>query len=304
MPQNLSDKAKGKQRADAPVPLPPTTRALVVRFTDGVPDLELRLGAADSMRELKHHIRTARPQLERRRLKLIHAGRLVTGDMLLFDWLLTLDDRQRRAAAPPPEAGVSSSSAGQLEHDDTSDTAPAAHPAVLPTAYFHCSVGAEMHADEEDGDDDGQMTQIKPLRGFDRLAGAGFSEADIANFRRQFHAGAADSLALAEFTTEEEYEEHARTLEEQWIESIDGGGLGGRAADNAAVLQGVLLGFFMPVIPFFFFTAPKLPVFWSTGAAVESLGSVIFSRRMQMGLVVGFMINVLLGLWRYLWESL
>jgi hypothetical protein len=33
-----------------------------------------------------------------------------------------------------------------------------------------------------------QGTQIKPLRGFDRLVAAGFSEEDIANFRRTFHS--------------------------------------------------------------------------------------------------------------------
>ena len=33
-----------------------------------------------------------------------------------------------------------------------------------------------------------KKTQIKPLRGFDRLAAAGFSEEDIANFRRTFHS--------------------------------------------------------------------------------------------------------------------
>ena len=93
---------------------------------------------------------------------------------------------------------------------------------TLPTAYLHCSVGPELGSEEAEDGEDGQVrslarrdrpdantdnaqtTQIRPLRGFDRLAGAGFSEADIANFRRQFHAGAADSLALAEFSTQEE----------------------------------------------------------------------------------------------------
>ena len=36
-----------------------------------------------------------------------------------------------------------------------------------------------------------KQTQIKPLRGFDRLAAAGFSEEDIANFRRTFHSRSA-----------------------------------------------------------------------------------------------------------------
>ena len=54
MPQPLSDKAKGKQRAVEPAaPVAPTTRQLVIRFTDGIPDLELTLSKEDSVRNLK-----------------------------------------------------------------------------------------------------------------------------------------------------------------------------------------------------------------------------------------------------------
>ena len=50
-----------------------------------------------------------------------------------------------------------------------------------------------------------QEAQIKPLRGFDRLASAGFSDEDILNIRRQFHSrSVADYLSTAEFPTEEE----------------------------------------------------------------------------------------------------
>lgn len=57
MPQPLSDKAKGKQRAVEPVPIPPATRQLVIRFTDGIPDLELVLGKEDFVRGLKASVR-------------------------------------------------------------------------------------------------------------------------------------------------------------------------------------------------------------------------------------------------------
>ncbi|KAI0032788.1 hypothetical protein K488DRAFT_49163 [Vararia minispora EC-137] len=285
MRKPLSDKAKGKQRAVEPIPIPPSTRPLVIRFNDGIPDLSLRLGQNDTLRQLKANIRAERPQLERRRLKLIHAGRLITNDIRIFEWLTSFEDRQRRAEAAQAAA--------------TPIVAP------LPIAYFHCSVGPELEPGETEDSDEGQTTQIKPLRGFDRLAGAGFSDADITNFRRQFHAGAgADALALTEFATEEEYEEHARTLEEQWIENLDGASLGGRTPDSTTILQGILVGFFFPLIPFFVFASPRLPVFWSSGAAVEPLGSVVFSKRMQMGIVLGFLVNILLGLWRYLWGSL
>ncbi len=46
---------------------------------------------------------------------------------------------------------------------------------------------------------------MQPARGFDRLASVGFSEADIANFRRQFHSQSSNNfLDEQHFETEEE----------------------------------------------------------------------------------------------------
>ena len=45
---------------------------------------------------------------------------------------------------------------------------------------------------------------MQPVRGFDRLASMGFSESDIANFRRQFHSQSAGNYLDMEFETEEE----------------------------------------------------------------------------------------------------
>ena len=62
MPQHLSDKAKGKQRAVEPAaPVAPTTRQLVIRFTDGISDLELTLSKEDSVRNLKSNVRFLDP---------------------------------------------------------------------------------------------------------------------------------------------------------------------------------------------------------------------------------------------------
>ena len=49
-----------------------------------------------------------------------------------------------------------------------------------------------------------QTAQIKPQRGFDRLASMGFSESDIANFRRQFHSRSLMNYLDLDFETEEE----------------------------------------------------------------------------------------------------
>ncbi|KAI0314069.1 hypothetical protein OF83DRAFT_1138573 [Amylostereum chailletii] len=206
----LSEKAKGKQRAlepgpsapAAPPPPPPSLRVLVVRFTEGVQDLSLRLAAKDSVRDIKLKIRTARPELHRRRLRLIHSGRLLTDGTELYAFLAALEDRQRRAATANADARL----AGDTDGDpaEATSTSPAPGPA---TAYLHCSVGPQYAEGEGEGEDHEQTGQIKPLRGFDRLAGAGFSESDIANFRRQFHSRAsAEYLSTEEFATDEECE--------------------------------------------------------------------------------------------------
>jgi DUF2407 C-terminal domain len=49
-----------------------------------------------------------------------------------------------------------------------------------------------------------KTAQLQPLGGFDRLSVAGFSESDIANFRRQFHSQSASSYLDTDFDTEEE----------------------------------------------------------------------------------------------------
>ncbi|KAJ7690692.1 DUF2407 C-terminal domain-containing protein [Mycena rosella] len=288
----LSEKAKGKQRAiDLPVagqssePTSPTERDLVIRFTEGTPDLTVVVTQHDTLRDVKNLIRTLRPQLKDRRLRFIHSGRLLADATLLYSWLVELDEKQRQTPA-----------------DDDS-------PPLSPTTWMHCSVGRELE-DGEDEEGNEQKAQLQPARGFDRLASVGFSEADIANFRQQFHSQSASNYLDTDFETEEEYDEHARSLEEEWIDSLDSAGTASlsqsASANNPAFLQGLLLGFFFPIIPFFFFgNAHPPPVFWQdrTDYEPQETGNVIFSKFMQMGLVVGFLINVLFGTWRFLLDA-
>jgi hypothetical protein len=75
-------------------------------------------------------------------------------------------------------------------------------------------------------------------------------------------------------------DEHARALEEQWIDSLDNAGtasLSQTSPSNSSVLQGIVLGFFFPILPIFFMRKPKLAVFWDDGSAYESPSTVIFS---------------------------
>ena len=139
--------------------------------------------------------------MEDRRLRLIHSGRLLTDGTLLYSWITTLEERQRRA---------------------TSDEASGTQQPSNITTWLHCSVGPKIESGEEGEDaktqviillrhtliyictDIAQMAQLQPLRGFDRLSAAGFSESDIANFRRQFHSQSSSNYLDTDFDTEEE----------------------------------------------------------------------------------------------------
>ncbi|KAG6813744.1 hypothetical protein H0H92_007696 [Tricholoma furcatifolium] len=292
-----SEKAKGKQKAVDPLhedlpasplqTITPQARDLVIRFTEGFPDLLIAVGQQDAVRDVKRKIREGAPELRNRRLRLIHAGRLLTEGTFLYSWLSSLEEKQKRATPNETETGHHSSQA------------------TSSTTWVHCSVGPKLEAGE---DEEGriQTAQLQPARGFDRLSSVGFSEADIANFRRQFHSQSSSNYLDIDFETEEEYDEHARALEEQWIDSIDNAGtasLSQSSPSNITILQGILLGFFFPLMPFFFMRNPTPPVFWDDGTEYESPANVVFSRRMQMGIVVGFLVNILFGMWRFLLDS-
>ncbi len=75
-------------------------------------------------------------------------------------------------------------------------------------------------------------------------------------------------------------DEHARALEEQWIDSMDNAGtatLSQSSSSSSAILQGVLVGFFFPFLPIFFMRSQKLAVFWVDGSEQETSSNVIFS---------------------------
>ena len=58
----LSEKAKGKQRATEPPAEPPAepepdlSRDLVIRFTEGIPDLVLKVSEKDAIRDVKSNV--------------------------------------------------------------------------------------------------------------------------------------------------------------------------------------------------------------------------------------------------------
>ncbi|KAK2464200.1 hypothetical protein APHAL10511_003657 [Amanita phalloides] len=287
----LSEKAKGKQRAidppfqastsHAPATSPEESkRDFIIRFTEGgVVDLLVTVEKGDVVRDVKKKIRQARSELKTRRLRLIQSGQLLTDGTHLLSHFATFEERQRTGT-----------------DDDASYKPP-------NTAWLHCSVGPLLEPGEEEEEGRTQLAQIKPQRGFDRLASMGFSESDIANFRRQFHSRSLMNYLDLDFETEEEYDEYARSLEEQWIDSLDSAGTASLSqsstSSSSSVLQGIVIGFFFPILPFFFMRNQSAAVFWEDGSAQDATPNVILSESMQIGLVIGFMINLLFGLWRY-----
>jgi hypothetical protein len=143
-----------------------------------------------------------------------------------------------------------------------------------------------------------QTSQLQPARGFDRLASLGFSEADIADIRLQFH-----SQTLSDFLDDQQFEgedackldvlfvnsiqpseslfldiEHARSLEERWIESADGAAsVSISQSRSSSLMQGILTGFFFPMLPLFFLAKLNPPVFWDNGEDFEPPENVVFS---------------------------
>ncbi|GAA5973901.1 hypothetical protein JCM8115_002443, partial [Rhodotorula mucilaginosa] len=141
-----------------------------------------------------------------------------------------------------------------------------------------------------------QVHQLTPLQGFDRLREAGFSDQDIENLRSEFraHAPPRGSLDRDPTTTTTaaaaavDDEEHQRALEEQWMSGMTGldeaatAGSSGEGGHYYSLLKGVCAGFFVPFLPLFFFRTQ------------------VFSKRMQIAIVLGIFINLAFGFLRML----
>ncbi|KAG9003275.1 hypothetical protein FRB95_007323 [Tulasnella sp. JGI-2019a] len=277
-PRPLSAKAKGKQRArddnhsngDANTDFdansshpqePVHSRTLTIRFTEGVEDLVLSIGEKEAVRDIKKKIRLERPAIHNRRLRLIHSGRMLTDGTFLYGWLTSLEGRQRRANG----------------RDGDEAEAPTAS---APVTWLHCSIGTEMSAEDEE-EAPQHKEETTPLRGFDRLQTAGFTEDEIETIRRQFRSsrGLDDNPA----PLDDDYDEHARALEEQWIDDLDGaaGPVDGFDTTDGlytTLLEGVTTGFFFGLLPFFLMRQSRPPAFFSDGyEQVDHVPSVIYS---------------------------
>lgn len=77
-------------------------------------------------------------------------------------------------------------------------------------------------------------------------------------------------------------DEHIRTLEEQWIDSMDTHAESmSQSSTRTAILNGIIIGFFFPILPFFFLHEVKPAVFWEDGTDHNVSSRTIFSLVLQ-----------------------
>ncbi|CDZ97096.1 Domain of unknown function DUF2407 N-terminal [Phaffia rhodozyma] len=234
-PPVRSEVSKGKQRArpspseesgagntSAGTTRPLSTGIIRIRFTEIADEanqgVSIDSGDLDISVAACLLIRSSRPHLMNRRLRLIYSGRVLNPLIVVLPWLRLLSEKTKasvhqstttlRSAFEDLSASeLDKGGGGRREEEDE-------------IYWIHCSVGLSFEQSEEEEDkrsltepaEESQTTP--PLRGFDLLrTTAGLSEADIAIMRQQFHG----------VTSEAELDENAERLEDQWIA---GGGAG------------------------------------------------------------------------------
>ncbi|KAF9952663.1 hypothetical protein BGZ72_006027 [Mortierella alpina] len=143
----------------------------------------------------------------------------------------------------------------------------------------------EEDEDEEEEDEDPSPIMAPQPTGFDRLREAGFSEDEIRSIRRQFHASRGtitstvgeNGIAVG-LDQDEDANARARRIEEEWIDQHGAETLpDGLEGSYGEMVWGLMLGFFMGLIALFWFK------------------EATFSRRQQMGIFAGLMINLGFG---------
>ncbi|KAL1413144.1 hypothetical protein Q8F55_000893 [Vanrija albida] len=284
-PSPKSEKARGKQRAvdtsddDEPPAAAPKAkgkarkaeagRAVTVIFSneEAGGNLEVWVEDGESVGHVKENIRALRPSLAGLQLRLIHAGRLLTDGILLLPWLRSLEERVRRQAA-----GVGGDVGEVLREVGLTDEG-ADKPRAPQKVYLHCNVGGPQAAGDATPSDTAEEAAPAPRRrGFDALLDAGLSPEEVAQMRRQFYESRGEEVPDG-LDAGDVNDEHARALEEQWIE----GDLTPATATTStegmytSILHGLLIGFLIPLTPWFFFRDPPLPNFFDAEAEATDL---------------------------------
>jgi hypothetical protein len=283
---------------------------LTIRFSASLPDLLLSLpnpGPANAA-TLKQLIRSRIPaEYARHRIRLIHAGKALVDDVPLNVAL------NRHVSRPPSRIGTPR----PYEEDGKGKGKTPVRDDGRKSAarlYIHCSIGdvvlstAELAAEAAlaQQEQTEETPTIAPLfsattttpapRGFDRLLHSGFTAAEVQSLRLQF-------LAIQAHThTPDTMPSPAtlRDLEDRWLDDSTtdgvadtmGGGVDGAVTasggdDQTGALDDMVLG-------------TAMGFFWPVGCLMWGVREEgIWSQRRKMAVVVGFLLNVGLGLIRY-----
>ncbi|KAK6415626.1 hypothetical protein LTR81_010774 [Elasticomyces elasticus] len=268
---------------------------IVVRFSTSNPDVVLTVAIprATTGASLKQLIRAQldAPASESK-LRLIHAGKVLLDNAALSTSI--------HVTRPPPtrddDAKKSEKAKGKLPDRD-------AKPAAL-RVYIHCSIGdtltpAELAAEVQAAEDADKAllstTAATPAQdggaeGFDRLLTAGFTATEVATLRAQFLAIQSHSHTPDTMPSGPEL----LALEESWLDngstpSTDADGTpGGFGEDDPGgledMLRGNMIGFFWPI--------------GAMGFLMREEG--VWSRRKQIAVLSGFVINLTFGLLKML----
>ena len=297
---------------------------LTIRFSASLPDLLLSIPGSlhANTGTLKQLIRSRIPdEYTNRRIRLIYAGKALVDEVPLNSSL------KRNVSRPPSRIGTpgpyEESNGGTKVTGGVKDNGkgklPIRDPPSLSRIYIHCSIGdlelskeelateaavAAQSASEGDEQDDGsrpksqqqsQTTTTPAPRGFERLQNAGFTPAEIQSLRLQFLAIQAHTHTPDNMPSPNTL----RNMEDQWLDNsnatdggLDGaGGAGfGASSDEEAqagalddMIFGTIMGFFWPIGC----------LMW--GIREEG----IWSQRRKMAVVIGFLLNIGLGIIRY-----
>ncbi|KAG2219010.1 hypothetical protein INT45_013773 [Circinella minor] len=229
-----------------------------IHLADGS-NLIVTISPSDSVETLKQKIRQSLPKrTQNMNIRLIYQGRI-----------LTENDQ------PLSHSGIGVRGKDQQQqsvyiHCSISDYIPRNSKSITTYQENNSNNNNDRGSGQEDNNYTGnQMTR---LLGFDRLQEAGFNEEEIRDIRVQFHRLHGSPNFDGEIT------EQTTAMEEQWMEStgeiLPDGLVQGTYKE---MMCGLLLGFFLGI----------LCVFWFR----ES----VFTRRHQMGIVAGMLINISFG---------
>ncbi|KAJ1554729.1 hypothetical protein HK096_002171 [Nowakowskiella sp. JEL0078] len=219
---NTSSASSSNMRSNSPVNAssrsPPNSHAsllnLIIRFSNGLPDLSLTISSSSTVSTLKSMIFSSplhSAALSMKSLRLVHSGRLLR-DSVKLETVIPIN-----SATEIPD--VKDKGKKSILSNET------------VSVFLHCVV-ADGPVSES------QAPQITTPVGFERLLEVGLSADEVNDLRRQFHAVRGTTM---------DQSDAARTAEEEWF---DNGGQTTANVDNPHnggifdMMWGLTVGFF------------------------------------------------------------